>query len=192
MHLVILSAAYVRKRLMEELPKGYHYHDINHTELVVAAARMLAAELRLSEEEQDMLLFAAWFHDVGMIHGHERHEAQSILMAKDFLRLHRFRESEIAQAVALIDATRDRKPKSLLAEALCDADMVHLSRDDYFERAELLRKEWNATGRIIPESEFWHQTKQLFAQHRYFTPFAQQNWQAGKEKNYLQIIQKWG
>ena len=49
------------------------------------ATRQIAAGYELTEQEIEILILAAWFHDIGYIEGAEAHEERSCKYAKAFL-----------------------------------------------------------------------------------------------------------
>ena len=50
--------------LLLTLPDTMTYHNLNHTREVVKAAEKIGSYASLQEEEMEILLLAAWFHDV--------------------------------------------------------------------------------------------------------------------------------
>ena len=56
---------YIFKLFKEELKEDYIYHNFAHTQQTVAIVKKLSEECKLSAQEQEDLIFAAWFHDTG-------------------------------------------------------------------------------------------------------------------------------
>src|SRR5690606_12997647 len=89
---------YVIELLSNKLDSNYLYHNLRHTQRVVRSTLELIENCEISNEEKEILLIAAWFHDVGYIESHEDHEEKSCEIADIFLRDHRI-EEEIIQGV---------------------------------------------------------------------------------------------
>lgn len=88
----------------------------------------------------------------------------------------------------MIMATRlPQSPLSKLAEILCDADLDYLGREDFFEIADTLKREWMQMDFISSDTE-WNQ-KQLgfLSSHTYFTESAMVNRDVGKQTNFLAL-----
>src|SRR4051812_27255625 len=84
----ILQAAQdrVTRTFREDVDPHFVFHNLGHTQQVVAAAQELAAQYPLSEDDHFALLLAAWFHDTGFRSGKaEEHEKESIRLATEFL-----------------------------------------------------------------------------------------------------------
>src|SRR3954471_7363709 len=62
------------------------YHNESHTESVVHAAKEIAAHYNLKGEDYDVLMVAAWFHDIGYFDDANHHEAMGAKLAEDFLK----------------------------------------------------------------------------------------------------------
>lgn len=85
----------------------------------------------------------AWFHDTGYLNGAQvDHEQRGADFAKQFL-------TEHGQFMGCLDEIRDcilatkvpQKPDGPLQEILCDADLFHFGKSDFFECDELMRVE---------------------------------------------------
>jgi len=76
---------YVFDTLKSGTPSEFVYHDINHTTEVVEACEKIGKKSGLSDDDIEILLIAAWFHDVGYLETSEQHEEQSAKAARKFL-----------------------------------------------------------------------------------------------------------
>ncbi len=54
----------------------YTYHNIDHTENVVKHATKIAGIMEFSEEDIEVVVLAAWFHDAGYVNSIENHEEE--------------------------------------------------------------------------------------------------------------------
>jgi len=138
------SRKYVESFLKENLTDGIYYHDLEHTQEVVEASQEIGIASKISNEELEIVLIAAWFHDTGYYKGMEDHEAMSKDVAEKFLKQEGVEESKIAAVGGCILATKiPQTPKNIMEEVLCDADLYHVSTRDFFTKSELLRKEFS-------------------------------------------------
>lgn len=178
-------AEFVRSSLKKELPAHFFYHDLTHTEEVVSAAGKIAKGEGLSDEEKETVEIAAWFHDLGHIYDCDCHEKKSAEIAREYLEKHDCSPTRISQVEGCIMATMmPQRPLNRMEAVLCDADLYHLSTDQFESRAKLLRKEWEE----IKEEEFknssWLKINADFLSgHAYFTEYAKKNFEEGKQKN---------
>jgi len=113
--------------ILEKVGAEYVFHDITHTQEVVASANEIAQGYALSAREVEIILIAAWFHDVGYSEGGEKHEERSCVQVSDFLQKNGFSQKEIDIACGCIMATKmPQAPKNQFEKILADADMAHL------------------------------------------------------------------
>ncbi|MCK4677900.1 MAG: HD domain-containing protein, partial [Bacteroidales bacterium] len=181
---------YIQKLFDEATGKGYIYHNVTHTREVVKAVQALSEHSNLPQEDANMVLIAAWFHDIGYVNSYNDHEEESKKMADEFLQSKGMNKEIIQIITNCIDATKvPQKPKTLLEEILCDADMFHLSQPEFCDKTELLRLEQNTFRKKTGKKKFLN-TSLKFLNLPYFTGFAQKNWTTGKEKNIKKIMEK--
>jgi uncharacterized protein len=184
---VLVSDAenYVRELLSTQLSPDMHFHNLRHTERVVNAAKEIAQNSGLSKKETTIVEVAAWFHDTGYCYAYAGHEDNSIAIAATFLKQQGADEKFIAKISGCILATQmPQSPKNLTEEVLCDADLSHLSRADYPERAALLRMEWAAMlKKDYTDRDWWQSNISLLTRHTYFTQYGKTVLQQNKLNN---------
>ncbi|MFN0728854.1 Pycsar system effector family protein [Polaribacter gochangensis] len=189
--LLLNAEKYVFSLLTKELSGDYFYHNLNHTQRVVNATKELLVGEHISEVDANLLLLAAWFHDVGYIKGTENHEESSVRIATNFLEEYNIDESIINTVNRLIRATKmDVEADDILEKIIKDADCVHLSKKSFSDISDLLKEELNKVcDKNFTDSE-WIQENINFltSKHYYYTNYAQQNWQEGKDKNLAQLF----
>ena len=140
------AKAYVTQLLEDKLPPQLVYHSLKHTVTVVKEARTLGEDAGLEAPDQEALLLAAWFNDVGYIDVNDGHEYRSMAMAEEWLRQQGYPELRIRVVTDTIKSThRDEPSETELQQLLKDADMSGMGREDFFANAELLRAEWETT-----------------------------------------------
>src|SRR5688572_2295549 len=128
---------FVESLFEKQLPDQYTYHNIQHTREVVAAAQLIGVKSSLLQEDQEVVLLAAWLHDAGYCSRYDNHEEDSMRFARKFLEEQQTDLAKTEKVLGCIKATRyPQQPQNLLEEVLCDADMYHITLDNYFERAE--------------------------------------------------------
>ncbi len=163
----------------------YFFHNLRHTEEVVAAVKDIGMRSDLSDEEFELALVAAWLHDLGYKYGADNHEEPSSRLAEELLERLSVPTKKIKIISSAILATRlPQKPKTLIERVLCDADLYHLSNKTFEEKSELLRKEWKATGfREMSDQEWVQHNIDFMEAHTYHTPYGQTLLDEGKKKN---------
>jgi len=188
------SRKYVESFLKENLTDGIYYHDLEHTQEVVEASQEIGIASKISNEELEIVLIAAWFHDTGYYKGMEDHEAMSKDVAEKFLKQEGVEESKIAAVGGCILATKiPQTPKNIMEEVLCDADLYHVSTRDFFTKSELLRKEFSL---IFPDEiqldEWFKNSIKFLKNHSFFTSYAKEKLLPAKKENLkkLKILYK--
>ncbi|GAB3232647.1 hypothetical protein GCM10027346_20050 [Hymenobacter seoulensis] len=173
------AKAYVMALLEEKLPAQLVYHSPKHTAVVVKEARALGEAAGLSEADQEALVLAAWFHDVGYTEVYDGHEFRSAEMAGEWLTQQGYPPERTELVQNLIRAThRDATRETELEQLLVDADMSGMGRDDFFSNAELLRAEWEATfGKTYSNPEWADNQLAFLIGGKYYTKVAKERYQ---------------
>jgi len=180
---------HVFKLFKETLPKGAVYHNYNHTLQVVNAAHEIALAEKLSDNNLEILLLAAWFHDVGFTLSHENHEENSKKIAAEYLNKKEFSKETISKVQSVIDATKmPQEPTNQLDEIICDADLFHLGTIDFDNTSKLLRLEQEQLfGKKLTDTEWLKESEQFLSNHSYFTHYAFEKLNAQKNINWVTI-----
>lgn len=182
---------FVYNFLSEKLHANYVYHNLSHTQRVVEKTIEISEDSDIKGDDLENLVIAAWFHDVGFTVSDENHEEESIKIASEFLKSHKFNEERIATIGELILATRMNSiPKNKLEEVLRDADSAHLASGNFFDYTSLLRKEWELVLEKTYSNKEWITLNLAFftQKHRYYTEFALRNWSKPKDKNLAKLL----
>ncbi|QDW22981.1 Pycsar system effector family protein [Flavobacterium sp. KBS0721] len=192
MNLIEQSEDFVSNLLKDKLSNLYSYHNFNHTLTVVNAVKVLCKKENVKENEKEMLLVAAWFHDTGYVDGYENHEQESVKIATSFLKEKEQSDEFITAVSNLIMATiKEYIPKTHLEKIIKDADFAHLVGTEYETTCELLRIELKNTWNLDFSNAEWAKENLNFLmnKHRFYTDYALRKWQPLKEKN-LMLVQK--
>ena len=189
--LVQEAGNYITKLMADKLPDRYEYHSIDHVRYVVDNSEFIGNKSGMNEEEINVVKFCAWFHDIGFIIAPENNEEESAKIAAEFLTSKGVDDTIITHVKNCILATCiPQQPNDLVSRVLCDADLRHLSEEDYFERIEKLRKEMIIiSGEKISKRKFHLMSVKFFQEHEYHTDFAKKELRPKKDNN-LQLIQK--
>ncbi len=187
----VIDAAkkYVEEAMANGIEEKYPYHNLQHTLDVVQAVEEVGKNSDLSDDDLETVLLAAWFHDVGYSSGGEDHEQESIKQATEILKEYNFSKERITKIAGCIAATKmPQNPSNLLEKVICDADMYHLSTDQFFERSRLLKEEMDATAeKPLTEEEWLDKNIDFLKNHTYFTHYGQIMLGPRKEKNFKKL-----
>jgi HD superfamily phosphodiesterase len=180
---------YIFDLLKESLPQGAVYHNFNHSLFVAKAANKIAKAEKISEDELEILLTAAWFHDAGYINTTESHKEKSKEIAKKYLSKNGFSKDKISQVLGLIDATMmPQNPKNKLEKIICDADLYHLGGENFTKKTNLLRSELEQLcNETYTDLDWLKKNDSFIAEHSYFTNYAFERLNEQKTLNKLQI-----
>jgi predicted metal-dependent HD superfamily phosphohydrolase len=186
------SKDYVTKILEEDLPKGCVYHNLNHTIEVVEAATEIGGNSGLSEEEMEIVLISAWFHDSGLIKSYENHEEESAKIAREFLSGINYPNEKIEKVTHLILSTKmPQTPNNILEEVLCDADLSHIGKKGFNTRSHLLRAEWeNMLGKKVSDFEWIKNNIDFIAENKFYTNYAKENFEKRRSENLAKLQKK--
>jgi HD superfamily phosphodiesterase len=174
----------------DKLSNIYVYHNFNHTKRVVENAEFLAEKKKLSPQDKNLLLLAAWFHDTGHTRSNENHEKESKLIARSFLKEHNLSEDDLSIIEKAIDITKlGVQPTTDIEKVLKDADCSHFAREDFKEISELLRQEFYLQGNSYSPKEWLDlNIDMLSSQHQFYTDYAIKNWNTLKQKNLIDLV----
>ncbi|GAB2836688.1 Pycsar system effector family protein [Ferruginibacter profundus] len=191
--LIAKAESYVKQVAGESDNNLLYYHNLQHTEMVVAAAKQIGNHYQLSDKDFCVVVTAAWFHDIGYCKGaREKHENKGAELATSFLAENKVDDDMIHSVVNCILATKiPQKATNLLEMIICDADMFHLGTDDFTERNRLMRKEMEAVlHKDIDKKEWRNGAIQLMQQHHYFTDYCQLLLNDKKQENLDKLLKK--
>ncbi len=185
---------YIRDLFRDELPDGIKYHDADHTlhptKGVVAVANSIAVSENISEHDRELLIAAAYFHDTGYIREYDKNEPIAARMAGRILKLIGYQPQEIEKIQKMILATDlAREPKTHIEKILCDADLDHLGRDDFFELDGKLREGRRIRGLDVSDDAKWYKgTLNILKMHRFYTQSQKKLKEKEKQKNKKKLL----
>jgi len=185
------ASLYVEKKLAAKLPHEYRFHNYNHAVNIVNNVNEIADGMRVSDHDRQILLTAAWFHDIGYIWQIENHETAGAAVARSFLSENGIDEEDIEKVQACILSTKyPPNPTSVLEQIICDADLMHLGQKDFFDQTALLRDEWSLTRNHNYSDEEWHALNVDFVtNHVFHTKYCRKKLADKKAKN-LKTVSK--
>lgn len=176
---------YINKLFKEKLSKRCLFHNYKHTSDVVDVTEKLADKSNISEEEKEILLLAAWFHDAGMVKNYQGHEKMGAKMAEDFLKKHDYPEDKIQEVKRLIVSTDpNHATEDLLEEIMHDADLSHIGRKRFFRMGEMLRVEnEHYTDKKYTELDWQKKQYNFLINHEFITQAAREEFEKRRAKN---------
>lgn len=177
--------------LEEKLPKNLYYHNLKHTIDVTVQVELIGREEGISDEEMLLLKTAALFHDTGFISTYKNHEEVGAQLAEKILPDYDYTQEQIERIKELIMVTKlPPKPKNLLEEIMCDADLDYLGRVDFIPVSGNLFRELKEHDIIKDDINKWNEIQISFIEnHQYFTDTAKRLRDVNKN-NQLEAIRK--
>ena len=168
--------SYCTNILEGNICKKLPYHNLLHTKRVVDSAKKIIQYLQIPDEDAEIIIISAWFHDIGFCETYYGHEDESIRLANQYLKDLGYETDKIALVLSCIEATKiPQNPKNILGEILCDSDLHHLGSTNYFSYNRLLRTEWsNECDKSFTDLEWYRLNKDFLENHKYFTQYGQQ------------------
>jgi len=183
---------YVEKLLNERLPADYFYHNINHTIEVFNTCNEMSFFYNLEDDEKELLLLAALFHDTGFIVKYHGHEEESAKFAEEFLKNSGYPENKINEIVKLILSTKkEHIPSDLKEEILHDADYIHTGKKGFKAKGELLRLELERVrNEVYTDKEWIEKQLEFLGSAKFYTSYAKENYEKRLQKNFTKQRKK--
>ena len=179
------------EKLFESYPSVFSYHNLRHTKDVVSIVQDIAENSDIDEKDKELLLIAAWFHDTGYQENISIHEEKSAEIAETYLKNINFAPDKISIVRNLILSTKmPQKPKTVLEEIICDADIAYIGSDNLINRIPELRKEWKQTiNKNYTDSEWFKENIKFIESHTFYTDYARKKF-GGKRIANLTILKQ--
>jgi len=176
----------------KHMPEKYVYHDLEHTRNVVNGVTEIGQGCGITEREIELLQIAAWFHDTGYVDGPKGHEERGCTYALEFIKEKDYSDAEKKIITDCIMATKlPANPQTLLEQIICDADLSHLGKKNYWDRCSRVRLEMNQIQEVVLSDLDWVDFELEFLEkHQYHTPYAQRIYNKRKKKNIRQLIKQ--
>jgi len=177
--------SYIKELFRDELPDDLKFHIAKHTlhttKGVVASANRIAISEGVSEHDRELIITAAYFHDAGYIIEYNKNEPVGARMAGRILKLIGYKPNEIAKIQKMILSTDlEVEPKTHLEKILCDADLDHFGREDFFKLDGKLREEWREEGKDAS----------VLQKHHFYTESQIKLRDKKKQKNIKRLLKK--
>jgi len=186
------ASAYVEAYFRTKKPPWAVYHDLDHTRAVAKACREIGSGVHLSEEETEIVVLAAWFHDIGYLEDAGEHEERGVEMATRFLHEKGCPPDKIARVAGCIRATKiPQKPANLMEQVLCDADLAHLASENFLGLTELVRCELELReGRTFGDLEWLEENVRFVTGLSYHTDYARSKFMGRYTENLRALEQR--
>jgi predicted metal-dependent HD superfamily phosphohydrolase len=187
--IVTRTAEFVSTLFKEKLPPWVVYHTFDHTAQTVEACREIGSASRLNKSEMEVAVLAAWLHDTGYVESHNGHEQKSADIAADFLKQSGYPQERIDLVMGCILATAiPQRPKNLIEQVVCDADIVHIGKKSLFEKSELLRLEQERIRNgAYSDAEWLNINIDFVANNQFHTPYAKSEFTRRRIKNLVSL-----
>lgn len=187
-----LAADYVTKLFESNLPQEITYHNLTHIKEAVKTVKEIGEKSELKPDEIEMLLLAAWFHDIGMVYEYDNHEEKSAKLCRIFLTAHDYSRENIKTVMKIILSTRiPQKPKNLLEEIMCDADLSYIGKKKFNSRSQMLREEWkNMLGKNFSDYEWLKANIDFLLANKFHTKSAKSLFDKQRKENLTKLQKK--
>ncbi len=174
------------KQKIEETSKPeISFHNWEHTLNVFNAVTEIASNTKnVTDDKVELLQIAALFHDITSGVNHVNHEIHSAELAETFLTRKKVPKNDISFVKELILKTKlFVKPTNIYEEIIKDADLNHLSNENYINKPFIdLYNELNNWKELTP-NKWISECIVFFDQNTYYTEYAKNKYNSGKEKN---------
>lgn len=180
---------FVTNKFKEKEYAVFLYHNLTHTQQVVTTVKWLGDELKLAEEEVNLLIAAAWFHDLGYVNNSENHEAESAAIAEKYLTDKGTDRGSIEKIKELIASTHlSKKPSNILEEVICDADLIHMGSENFLRKSNLLKIEFEQrNNKVIDDAKWDEESFEFLQSNQFHTMPAIEKFGAQREQNIIEL-----
>jgi predicted metal-dependent HD superfamily phosphohydrolase len=175
--------------LDKNTPVNHVYHNSKHTMEVAEAVEIIGTGMNVADKDLEILLLAAYFHDLGYLNKSEGHEKESAEYANEYLSKENYPADRIKKIQECILATKvPQRPHDLLEEIICDADLSHLGTEMFDNRNDMFRNEFEFySGQPLSQKEWLKKSIDFLKHHKFFTDFAIKNFEKRKGINLLKL-----
>jgi predicted metal-dependent HD superfamily phosphohydrolase len=188
---------HVTQLLLPLKQQGYAYHNLEHTLHVVESAILLKEKEKVHDEQAELIIIAAYFHDTGIAVDYKNHEDVSKKLASNYLHSIAYPLNKIEEVQSLIQITKpDSISVSLSEQILRDADLSNLGSERYFKVLKKLKQEWkNHRPDLLKNNNevYYNYALEFLDKHNYLTRSAREIWNHQKlanRANLLNLIKK--
>lgn len=183
---------YIENLFKKKLSPDLKYHNLSHTKNVVEAAKDIGKNCGLTDDELEMLLLAAWFHDSGFTEIYTGHEEISVKICSNFLRQHNYPDEKVNMVNTIIMATKvGSAPGNLIEMVIKDADISHMGKKIFVSKSSGLRSEWEKyLGRKYSKYEWLKNNIDFINANKFFTPYANEIFNEQKKTNLIALKKK--
>ena len=188
------ASVFVYNLLKERLPDSVLFHNYRLTVDVANAARKIGARTGLDDEDLELVVLAAWFHNTGFTEGTNGHVESSVRIAAGFLEAHEVGDEAIARVANLIRVSHsDAEPQDDAERVMQDAARSYLGRKKFFLYSDRLRQEKQMTG----EGEYDDQEWAEYQMHElggppFQTKYARKKYEDRRQRNLKQVQRRLG
>lgn len=168
--------------LEKDLPDQLFYHNLKHTVDVVTEVELIGWAEGITDEDILILKTAALLHDTGHIVSYDNHELESTKIAWKLLPKFNYTPEQIEKICEIIMSTKlPPRPKNILEEIICDADLDYLGRIDFIPVSNTLFEELKIRNKI-DSLNHWNKIQLNFiSAHQYFTKTARKLREVNKQ-----------
>ena len=182
----------VYRDILEKLPKHLKYHNLAHTDHVLAKAVFFAENSGVDSKDLELLKLAALFHDTGFIDNPKDHEEKGCSIADEYLSKG-YSGNDMEKIHGMIMATKiPQSPTNHLENILADADLEYLGTDRFEEIGEYLYQELKHFNPDFTR-QAWDELQLVFMQkHHYHTEYCRIHREPKKQENLLSVKKRLG
>lgn len=183
---------FISQLMSEQISNNYLFHNLSLTKNTVGTAEELieGSSERIEGEE---VMVASWFLYAGFSKGYENHVEKSQKIVRQFLHDQDYGNDKVERIVSLVGAAwNSEAPNTIEEGAIKDIRTFRYASNNLSELLELERMEMDNLGQNPPSQNQWYKNhiEILRTDHRYYTVYALENWQAQKEDNIISLIKK--
>ncbi len=174
----------IREHFKNPTMEQLHYHNIEHTEIVVERVIQALHKQEMRDEEKNNVIIAAWFHDVGYLYDYDNHEEKSIELCTEFLRKKQIDENRINEICKMINSTKFQViPRNEKEALLKDIDIAYALYTNFNSKGDLLKKEKEIKlNKQIDDAEWTNSQITFLNEIRFYSSYGRESFNKILEK----------
>jgi len=172
-------------KILKQFPKKLSYHNYAHTKLIVETVQKIGAVEKISEEQLEIAMLAAWFQFTGYRDSYEEHIEKSKAIAASFLSTQNVPLEKIEAVQSGIAAEKSMgMPTNVVEKILLDASRTYILKGNYKKYRAALRSELAAMKKEEYTDIDWvNKSLEEVSRLSFCTAFGKQEMNEAKEKS---------
>jgi len=185
MDLIKEAKSYVKELFLKHKNELLLFHNLSYINKTVDYANQICDMEKVSREERENILVAAWLFSTGYLFDYIDYRKQSIRVANEFLRDNLI-DAQKSESILMIVETvlHNKQHENICGEILYDASEFYVAIDEFLLWVKYHRQERNYFLKPkLTKRSFWQTVENYLHEHEFCTASGKSLFAAEKDKN---------